>query len=240
MGEGPAAVQRGRRHPRRNGGDDVRGGFGRVRLRLTHHSGAGRRVGIARIAWHLYTCVCPAGAFLECAGARVLRWADKGRRELRVGATEAAPQTATHSTCLIGTYRTRAQMTLSLFEKRPSRLSELHCCPPAGDLFVAAHSPSSSLVPSPRKAFFSVCRMSYSESSHISSRGLTPAGQRLGTDLHVPPTYANHLIHAATMGVWPRVTPDMPAEAQPSIGLIGMGAMGSLYARSFSEAGWKK
>ncbi|KAI0707708.1 Prephenate dehydrogenase [Earliella scabrosa] len=42
------------------------------------------------------------------------------------------------------------------------------------------------------------------------------------------------------MGVWPRVTPDMPAEAQPSIGLIGMGAMGSLYARSFSEAGWKK
>ena len=49
-------------------------------------------MGIARIAWHLYSCVCPAGAFLECAGARVLRWADKGRRELRVGATEAAPQ----------------------------------------------------------------------------------------------------------------------------------------------------
>lgn len=42
------------------------------------------------------------------------------------------------------------------------------------------------------------------------------------------------------MGVWPYVTPEMPAEEQPAIGLIGMGAMGSLYARSFSEAGWKK
>ncbi|KAI0807841.1 Prephenate dehydrogenase [Fomes fomentarius] len=42
------------------------------------------------------------------------------------------------------------------------------------------------------------------------------------------------------MGVWPYVTPEMPVEEQPAIGLIGMGAMGSLYARSFSEAGWKK
>ncbi|KAI0748429.1 Prephenate dehydrogenase [Daedaleopsis nitida] len=42
------------------------------------------------------------------------------------------------------------------------------------------------------------------------------------------------------MSGWPYVTPDMPVEEQPSIGLIGMGAMGNLYARSFSEAGWKK
>lgn len=36
------------------------------------------------------------------------------------------------------------------------------------------------------------------------------------------------------------VTPDMPEEAQPSIGLIGMGAMGSMYAKYLSAAGWKK
>ncbi|KAI0723856.1 Prephenate dehydrogenase [Cerioporus squamosus] len=42
------------------------------------------------------------------------------------------------------------------------------------------------------------------------------------------------------MVVRPDVTPDSPIEEQPSIGLIGMGAMGSLYARCFSEAGWKK
>lgn len=36
------------------------------------------------------------------------------------------------------------------------------------------------------------------------------------------------------------VTPDMPEEAQPSIGLIGMGAMGSMYAKYLSSGGWKK
>ncbi|PIL24357.1 hypothetical protein GSI_14110 [Ganoderma sinense ZZ0214-1] len=40
--------------------------------------------------------------------------------------------------------------------------------------------------------------------------------------------------------VRPDVTPDSPLEEQPCIGLIGMGAMGNLYARCFSEAGWKK
>ncbi|TBU50278.1 Prephenate dehydrogenase [Dichomitus squalens] len=40
--------------------------------------------------------------------------------------------------------------------------------------------------------------------------------------------------------VRPDVTPDSPIEEQPSIGLIGMGAMGNMYARCFSEAGWKK
>ena len=40
--------------------------------------------------------------------------------------------------------------------------------------------------------------------------------------------------------VRPDVTPDSPIDEQPSIGLIGMGAMGNMYARCFSEAGWKK
>ena len=42
------------------------------------------------------------------------------------------------------------------------------------------------------------------------------------------------------MQIRPDVTPESPAEDQPAIGLIGMGAMGSLYARCLSEAGWKK
>ncbi|KAH9852756.1 Prephenate dehydrogenase [Lenzites betulinus] len=36
------------------------------------------------------------------------------------------------------------------------------------------------------------------------------------------------------------VTPDSPVEEQPAIGLIGMGAMGNMYARYLSMAGWKK
>ncbi|KAH9931708.1 Prephenate dehydrogenase [Epithele typhae] len=38
----------------------------------------------------------------------------------------------------------------------------------------------------------------------------------------------------------PDVTPDSPVDEQPAIGLIGVGAMGSMYARRLSEAGWKK
>ncbi|KAI0039117.1 prephenate dehydrogenase [Auriscalpium vulgare] len=38
----------------------------------------------------------------------------------------------------------------------------------------------------------------------------------------------------------PDVTPDAPVDEQPTIGLIGMGAMGKLYARNLSAAGWKK
>ena len=38
----------------------------------------------------------------------------------------------------------------------------------------------------------------------------------------------------------PDVTPDSPVDEQPTIGLIGMGAMGKLYANSLSAAGWKK
>ena len=36
------------------------------------------------------------------------------------------------------------------------------------------------------------------------------------------------------------VTPDVPVHAQPTIGLIGMGAMGYMYAKLLSQAGWKK
>lgn len=38
----------------------------------------------------------------------------------------------------------------------------------------------------------------------------------------------------------PDVTPDVPVEDQPAIGLIGMGAMGNMYAKYLSAAGWKK
>jgi prephenate dehydrogenase (NADP+) len=42
------------------------------------------------------------------------------------------------------------------------------------------------------------------------------------------------------INVDPNVTPDTPEHAQPSIGLIGMGAMGRMYAKFLSQAGWKK
>ena len=38
----------------------------------------------------------------------------------------------------------------------------------------------------------------------------------------------------------PNITPSAPIDDQPTIGLIGMGAMGKMYAEYFSEAGWKK
>jgi prephenate dehydrogenase (NADP+) len=40
--------------------------------------------------------------------------------------------------------------------------------------------------------------------------------------------------------VGPNVTPDAPVGEQPTIGLIGMGAMGKMYAQYLSAAGWKK
>lgn len=36
------------------------------------------------------------------------------------------------------------------------------------------------------------------------------------------------------------VTPQSPVEEQPIIGLIGMGAMGTMYAKHLADAGWKK
>ncbi len=38
----------------------------------------------------------------------------------------------------------------------------------------------------------------------------------------------------------PNVTPASPIDEQPTIGLIGMGEMGKMYARHLSAAGWKK
>lgn len=35
-------------------------------------------------------------------------------------------------------------------------------------------------------------------------------------------------------------SPSHPLDQQPTIGLIGMGAMGTMYARLLSDAGWKK
>lgn len=42
------------------------------------------------------------------------------------------------------------------------------------------------------------------------------------------------------MGIADDVTPQSPVEKQPIIGLIGMGAMGTMYAQQFVDAGWKK
>lgn len=36
------------------------------------------------------------------------------------------------------------------------------------------------------------------------------------------------------------VTPQSPIDEQPVIGLIGMGAMGTMYAEHLVNAGWKK
>jgi len=42
------------------------------------------------------------------------------------------------------------------------------------------------------------------------------------------------------INVAPEVFPSSLPEVQPTIGLIGMGAMGKMYARRFSEAGWSR
>ncbi|KAJ7217217.1 hypothetical protein GGX14DRAFT_602648 [Mycena pura] len=42
------------------------------------------------------------------------------------------------------------------------------------------------------------------------------------------------------LGSWDDVGPDSPLERQPTIGLIGMGAMGRMYAQYLSKAGWNK
>ncbi|KAJ8076199.1 prephenate dehydrogenase (NADP(+)) [Marasmius tenuissimus] len=39
---------------------------------------------------------------------------------------------------------------------------------------------------------------------------------------------------------WKVVNPNDPIESQPTLGLIGMGAMGKMYANLLSKAGWKK
>ena len=53
------------------------------------------------------------------------------------------------------------------------------------------------------------------------------------TDLNL--NYANLPIN-----VHPEVTPSSPTENQPTIGLIGMGAMGRMYAKYLGQAGWRR
>ena len=50
-----------------------------------------------------------------------------------------------------------------------------------------------------------------------------------------------HVVNGSRfMMVRPDVDPNTPIEHQPAIGLIGMGAMGTMYAKYLSAAGWKK
>lgn len=48
----------------------------------------------------------------------------------------------------------------------------------------------------------------------------------------------NYIVEAPNMRF--NATPDAPAEDQPVIGIIGMGEMGKMYARTLSAAGWAK
>jgi hypothetical protein len=64
------------------------------------------------------------------------------------------------------------------------------------------------------------------------------------TQIRVPP-YLHPFIRVILHGplcnmIYPNVTPKSPVDEQPTIGLIGMGAMGQMYARYLSAAGWKK
>jgi len=38
----------------------------------------------------------------------------------------------------------------------------------------------------------------------------------------------------------PNLSPESPADRQPVIGLIGMGAMGKMYAKYLSASGWAR
>ena len=42
------------------------------------------------------------------------------------------------------------------------------------------------------------------------------------------------------LNVLPDVSTSSPLSDQPTIGLIGMGAMGKMYAKRLSDAGWRK
>ena len=48
------------------------------------------------------------------------------------------------------------------------------------------------------------------------------------------------LLNPTTLAVDPTVSPDAPAAEQPVLGIIGMGAMGKMYAKQLSKAGWKR
>ena len=60
-----------------------------------------------------------------------------------------------------------------------------------------------------------------------------PAGESSSSD-------SNQTYNAVPINVGPNVSPSSPLEEQPTIGLIGMGAMGKMYALALCRAGWKK
>ncbi len=60
-----------------------------------------------------------------------------------------------------------------------------------------------------------------------------PAGESSSSD-------SNQAYNAVPINVSPNVSPSLPLEGQPTIGLIGMGAMGKMYALALCRAGWKK
>jgi prephenate dehydrogenase (NADP+) len=45
---------------------------------------------------------------------------------------------------------------------------------------------------------------------------------------------------ALPLYVEPNVSPDSPVEKQPVLGIIGMGAMGRMYANYLANSGWKR
>ncbi|KAF9473253.1 hypothetical protein BDN70DRAFT_399213 [Pholiota conissans] len=55
-----------------------------------------------------------------------------------------------------------------------------------------------------------------------------------------PETNQNLVYNAVPINVNPNVSPSSPIDQQPTIGLIGMGAMGRMYAKALCVAGWKK
>ncbi|PPQ85426.1 hypothetical protein CVT25_006318 [Psilocybe cyanescens] len=77
---------------------------------------------------------------------------------------------------------------------------------------------------------------SASTSTSISPLATSPLTSSLSTqDDDDKAYYASLPINTAQ-----NVTPASPVDAQPTIGLIGMGAMGRMYARHLGDAGWSK
>jgi phosphoglycerate dehydrogenase-like enzyme len=70
---------------------------------------------------------------------------------------------------------------------------------------------------------------------------------RLGKNFQSVRKYILHVLNSTTrthatamMIIRPDVTPAAPEHEQPTVGIIGMGAMGKMYTKYLSEAGWKK
>ena len=91
---------------------------------------------------------------------------------------------------------------------------------------------------------FSTTRVAISTRGKISHSGGVYAARTAITDGFPPfphqPLPRTSALREITAMIRPDVTPDAPVEGQPAIGFIGMGAMGNLYAKQLSAAGWKK